>query len=234
MSQRHGKMEIFGIGTDIIECPRIGKMIEHHGELFLRRVYTEREIRYCQARKHAIEHFAGRWAAKEAILKAMGTGRSHGISWTNVEVRNGQDGRPQVLVCGAARETAVERGIGNILVSISHCRTYATAYALALGRPAAAPNPRVRHCRRPRELPRRQRRESANQVLMSSLIFASVASPGWRVPLHWGYWAHPRKKPRRLRRTSMGPPQSSQVSSTGTAFKSSACEDLAGLGCAAI
>ena len=128
-------MEIFGIGTDIIECPRIGKMIEHHGELFLRRVYTEREIRYCQARKHAIEHFAGRWAAKEAILKAMGTGRSHGISWTNVEVRNGQDGRPQVLVCGAARETAVERGIGNILISISHCRTYATAYALALGRP---------------------------------------------------------------------------------------------------
>ncbi len=89
-------MEIFGIGTDIIECPRIGKMIEHHGELFLRRVYTEREIRYCQARKHAIEHFAGRWAAKEAILKAMGTGRSHGIAWTNIEVRNGQDGRPQV------------------------------------------------------------------------------------------------------------------------------------------
>ena len=85
-----------GIGTDIIECPRIGKMIEHHGELFLRRIYTEREIRYCQARKHAIEHFAGRWAAKEAILKAMGTGRSHGIAWTNIEVRNGQGGRPQV------------------------------------------------------------------------------------------------------------------------------------------
>ena len=63
-------MEILGIGTDIIECPRIGKMIEQHGELFLRRVYTEREIRYCQSRKHAIEHFAGRWAAKEAILKA--------------------------------------------------------------------------------------------------------------------------------------------------------------------
>ena len=140
-------MEILGIGTDIIECPRIGKMIEHHGELFLRRVYTEREIRYCQARKHAIEHFAGRWAAKEAILKAMGTGRSHGIAWTNIEVRNGHDGRPQVLVCGAARETAVERGIGDILVSISHCRTYATAYAIALGRPAPAPKPVEReHC----------------------------------------------------------------------------------------
>ena len=86
-------MEIFGIGTDIIECPRIGKMIEHHGELFLRRVYTEREIRYCQARKHAIEHFAGRWAAKEAILKAMGTGRT---PWNCLDQRRNQErtGRP--------------------------------------------------------------------------------------------------------------------------------------------
>ena len=128
-------MEILGIGTDIIECLRIGRMIENHGELFLRRIYTEREIRYCHSRKHAIEHFAGRWAAKEAILKAMGTGRSHGIAWTNIEVRNAQDGRPQVMVCGAAREIALARGIGDILISVSHCRTYATAYALAVARP---------------------------------------------------------------------------------------------------
>ena len=105
-----------------------------------RRVYTEREIRYCQARKHAIEHFAGRWAAKEAILKAIGTGWSRGISWTDLEVRNASGGQPHVLVCGAAKEIALQRGIGDILISISHCRTYATAYALALGlvRPAAA------------------------------------------------------------------------------------------------
>ncbi len=134
-------MDILGIGTDIVECPRIGKMIEQHGELFLRRIYTEREIRYCQARKHAIEHFAGRWAAKEAILKALGTGRSRGVAWTHLEVRNGLDGRPHVLVCGAAREVARERGIGEILVSISHCRTYATAYAMAVGRPSATPVP---------------------------------------------------------------------------------------------
>jgi holo-[acyl-carrier protein] synthase len=134
-------MEILGIGTDIVECPRIGKMIEQHGELFLRRVYTEREIRYCQARKHAIEHFAGRWAAKEAILKALGTGRSRGIAWTHVEVRNGPDGCPRVMVCGAAREIAREQGIGEILVSISHCRTYATAYAMALRRPVTQEKP---------------------------------------------------------------------------------------------
>jgi holo-[acyl-carrier protein] synthase len=126
-------MHILGIGTDIVECPRIGRMIEVHGELFLRRVYTDREIRYCQARKHAIEHFAGRWAAKEAILKAIGTGWSRGICWTDLEVRNTPGGRPRVLVRGGAKDAALERGIGDILVSISHCRTYATAYAMALG-----------------------------------------------------------------------------------------------------
>jgi holo-[acyl-carrier protein] synthase len=127
-------MVIIGIGTDIIECPRIGKMIEQHGELFLRRVYTEREIRYCQARKHAMEHFAGRWAAKEAILKAIGTGWTRGIAWTDIEVRNRPGGAPRVLVCGGAKEAALERSIADILISISHCRTYATAYALAVGR----------------------------------------------------------------------------------------------------
>lgn len=133
-------MKILGIGTDIVECPRIGKMIEQHGELFLRRVYTEREIRYCQARKHAIEHFAGRWAAKEAILKALGSGWARGICWTHLEVRNEPGGAPKVLVRGGAKDVAVQRGIGDILISISHCRTYATAYALALGQDQATPS----------------------------------------------------------------------------------------------
>lgn len=126
-------MDILGIGTDIIECPRIGKMVENHGELFLRRVYTDREIRFCQSRKHAIEHFAALWAAKEAILKALGTGWSHGVAWTDIEVRQGQRSQPRVLVAGEAKAMAIRLGIGDILVSISHCRTYATAYALALG-----------------------------------------------------------------------------------------------------
>ena len=133
-------MVIVGIGTDIIECPRIGKMVEQHGELFLRRVYTEREIRYCQAKKHATEHFAGRWAAKEAILKSIGTGWSRGISWTDLEVRNDFGGKPRVLVCGVAKQMMLERGIGDILITISHTRTYATAFALALARePASKP-----------------------------------------------------------------------------------------------
>jgi holo-[acyl-carrier protein] synthase len=135
-------MEIVGIGTDIVECLRIGRMIEEHGELFLNRVYTEREIRYCQARKRAVEHFAGRWAAKEAVLKCLGTGWRRGLAWTDMEIRNGHDGKPQVLLCGGAKDVAQALRIADIHISISHCRAYATAYAVAVGngvRPPAAP-----------------------------------------------------------------------------------------------
>ena len=133
-------MEILGIGTDIIECPRIGKMIEQHGELFLRRVYTDREIRYCQSRKHAIEHFAGRWAAKEAILKCLGTGWRRGLNWTDMEVRNDANGKPRVLMCGAAKDQAQALRISDILITISHCRAYATAYAVAVRGTPPPPN----------------------------------------------------------------------------------------------
>jgi holo-[acyl-carrier protein] synthase len=127
-------MHILGIGTDIVECVRIGQMIERHGELFLQRVFTDGEIRYCQERKQAMQHFAGRWAAKEAILKAIGTGWRRGISWRDVEVRNRRDGRPTVAVRGGAKEVMQDLGIADILITISHCRAYATAYAVALGR----------------------------------------------------------------------------------------------------
>src|SRR5438105_1747347 len=126
-------MEIVGIGADIVECLRIGRMIEQHGEMFLTRVYTPREIRYCQARKHSTEHFAGRWAAKEAILKCLGTGWRKGMCWTDLEVRNDPSGQPHVLLRGAAREQAQQMGISDLLLTISHCRAYATATAIAVG-----------------------------------------------------------------------------------------------------
>jgi holo-[acyl-carrier protein] synthase len=125
-------MEIVGIGTDIVECLRIGRMIEQHGELFLTRVYTEREIRYCQSRKHATEHFAARWAAKEAILKCLGTGWRRGLCWTDMEVRKEPGGQPRVLMRGAAKDHAQSLRISEILLSVSHCRAYATATAVAV------------------------------------------------------------------------------------------------------
>jgi holo-[acyl-carrier protein] synthase len=127
-------MNILGIGTDIVECLRIAQMIERHGELFLQRVFTPYEIAYCQDRKAATQHFAGRWAAKEAVLKAMGTGWTRGISWQDVEVRNEFGGKPHIVLGGGAREICGQAGVDHVMISISHCRHYATAYAVAVGR----------------------------------------------------------------------------------------------------
>lgn len=126
-------MNVLGIGTDIVECLRIARMIERHGELFINRVYTNWEIEYCRARKAATQHYAGRWAAKEAVLKALGTGWRRGISWRDVEVRNDPTGRPSVALRGGARDVVEQMGVRQMLISISHCRSHATAYALALG-----------------------------------------------------------------------------------------------------
>ena len=126
-------MQILGIGTDIIECLRIAQMIERHGELFIRRVYTEHEIAYCSTKKAATQHYAGRWAAKEAVLKALGTGWRRGISWRDVEVRNKPGGAPTIALRGGAKEVLEQSGIREMHISISHCRSHATAYAIAEG-----------------------------------------------------------------------------------------------------
>src|SRR6185437_4786 len=112
-------MEIVGIGTDIVECLRVGRMIEEHGELFLLRVYTEREIRYCQSRQRATEHFSAHWAAKEAILKCLGLPWRRGLSWTDMEVRIEGTNRPKVLLCGTARDIAQSQHIADIHLSLS-------------------------------------------------------------------------------------------------------------------
>ena len=125
-------MNVLGIGTDITEVLRIAQMIDRHGELFVGRVYTQAEIEYCRSRRMATQHFAGRWAAKEAVLKALGTGWRKGISWRDVEVLNGASGRPVATLKGGTLEIAERMGIRCILVSISHCRSHATAYAVAL------------------------------------------------------------------------------------------------------
>jgi holo-[acyl-carrier protein] synthase len=126
-------MNVIGIGTDIVEVLRIAQMIERHGELFLGRVFTPSEIEYCSSRKAAIQHYAGRWAAKEAVLKALGTGWARGISWQDIEVRNEAGGKPLIRLGGGAREECEKLRIADVMISISHCRSHATAYALALG-----------------------------------------------------------------------------------------------------
>jgi len=123
---------LISIGTDIIECVRIAQMIEKHGEVFLQRVFTQKEILYCSSRKAATQHYAGRWAAKEAVLKVLGTGWAKGIQWTDVEVVNEVSGAPVIKINGKAAEIAKERGIREVMITISHCRAYATAFATGI------------------------------------------------------------------------------------------------------
>jgi holo-[acyl-carrier protein] synthase len=126
-------MPILGTGIDIVECLRIAQMIERHGELFITRVFTDHEIEYCSARKAATQHYAGRWAAKEAVLKALGTGWRRGISWRDIEIRNDKSGAPTVKLRGGARDVMQQARIGRMHVTISHCRSFAVAYVVAEG-----------------------------------------------------------------------------------------------------
>ena len=91
------------------------------------------EIAYCAARKAATQHYAGRWAAKEAVLKALGTGWRRGISWRDIEVRNDRNGSPVIILGGGARDVMEQAGIRRLHVTISHCRCHAVAFVVAEG-----------------------------------------------------------------------------------------------------
>ena len=116
-------------GIDIIEVKRIEKVFSTH-ENFIRRVYTEDEIKYCQSKKNCFQHYAVRFASKEAVLKALGTGLRERMKWTDIETLNEESGRPYVNLYGRAKELAMEKNIGEISVSLSHCNDYAVAHAL--------------------------------------------------------------------------------------------------------
>ena len=127
-------MQIIGIGTDITECDRIARMIQRHPESFVPRVFTDAEIAYCsRGKRQSAEHFTGRWAAKEAILKALGTGWSSGITWLDIEILNEPGGKPYARLTGAAAEIARGKGITEIQISISHCISHAVAFAIVVG-----------------------------------------------------------------------------------------------------
>jgi holo-[acyl-carrier protein] synthase len=126
-------MAIVGHGIDIIETERIRRSVQEHGERFLDRVYTPAEQRYCaRNQKRYYEHLAGRFAAKEAVLKVLGTGWRGGIAWTDVEIVAAASGQPKVRLTGECERIAHEQGITGWHVSISHIETHATASAIGL------------------------------------------------------------------------------------------------------
>jgi len=118
------------VGVDLVEVPRLARLAAH--PVGLAGVLTERELRYCRSRPHPAEHLAARFAAKEAVLKALGTGLSQGIRWTDVEILKERGGRPLVVLHGAAEALAGRRRLLRIDVSLSHTAQLATAYAIAL------------------------------------------------------------------------------------------------------
>jgi len=125
---------IISCGVDICETERISKMIADHGDQFLSRTFTEEELGYCKGRVREAEHLAGRFAAKEAVLKALGTGWSAGISWLDVSVSILPSGEPRVTLSGRAEEVARERGVTNLHISLSHSHSYSVAMVVAEGR----------------------------------------------------------------------------------------------------
>lgn len=127
-------MEIVAHGIDLVDCPRIEKMMKEHGERFVKRVFTEKEQAYARANKNETEKLAGRFAAKEAVLKLMGTGWRGKIAWTDIEVVNNAAGQPEVTLGGEVKKIADKLGIKHISVSITHTANFAIASAVALAK----------------------------------------------------------------------------------------------------
>ena len=126
------EMEIVAHGIDLVDCPRIEQMIERHGERFIKRVFTADEQAYAQKNKNEVEKLAGRFAAKEAVLKLVGTGWRGRIAWTDIEIINNATGQPEVTLGGEVRKIADKLGIKHISVSITHTANFAIASAVAL------------------------------------------------------------------------------------------------------
>jgi len=132
-------MPIVGHGIDIVETSRIRKLVDEHGQHFLDRCFTPLEQQYCnQHPKRYYEHLAGRFAAKEAVLKVLGTGWSGKIAWTDMEVLNERSGKPGLTLSGECERLATEMGIKRWMISISNIETHATASAIGLRGTAAA------------------------------------------------------------------------------------------------
>jgi holo-[acyl-carrier protein] synthase len=119
-------------GIDLVDFPRIEEMIKRHEERFISRIFTSAEQAYADSNKNRIEKYAGRFAAKEAILKLIGTGWRGKIAWTDIEVRNSSSGQPQVTLYGEVKIIAEKLGITQISISITHTANFAIASAVAL------------------------------------------------------------------------------------------------------
>ena len=125
-------MLLLGIGIDVVEVSRIEESMAEFGDRFLNRIFTPTEQDYCQRQRRSAIHYAARFAAKEAVSKAFGTGIGKDVSWLDLEVVRKASGEPEVLLSGRAKEFASERRVTDIKISLTHAQHYAAANAVVM------------------------------------------------------------------------------------------------------
>ena len=125
-------MNIVGIGIDAVEIERFKKAAEERGDKFLKKIFTDKELEYADAKKASHIHMAGKFAAKEAVKKALPDGIEIGLNWFDIEILNNDDGKPYALLHGAAKRLQDKFNISQVFVSISHTRYLATSNAMVV------------------------------------------------------------------------------------------------------
>jgi holo-[acyl-carrier protein] synthase len=120
-------MSVLGIGVDLVECARIQHSLDRFGDKFLHRVFTEGEIAYSKSMKFPARHLAARFAAKEALSKAFGTGIGKAMGWKDIDVHKKPSGEPYVVLAGGAKQLAADRSVTNVLITLSHTDNHAMA-----------------------------------------------------------------------------------------------------------
>src|SRR6202023_2865151 len=126
-------MSVLGIGVDLVECSRIQHSLDRFGEKFLRRVFTDGEIEYSMSMKFPARHLAARFAGKEAVSKAFGTGIGKAMGWRNIDIQKKESGEPFVIFSGPAEELAAKRGVTSALITFSHTEQHAVACVVLEG-----------------------------------------------------------------------------------------------------
>lgn len=125
---------IAGTGIDIIEISRMKEAVEKWGDSFLTKIFTRREIIYSNSKRHSYQHFAARFAAKEAVIKAFGEPSKHPISWTDIEVLNDKEGKPVIAFHNGALKLRDRKKIKDVVISLSHSKEHAVANAILIKR----------------------------------------------------------------------------------------------------
>jgi holo-[acyl-carrier protein] synthase len=126
-------MSVIGIGVDLVECDRIQRSLDRFGDRFLHRVFTDGEIKYSMAMKFPARHLAARFAGKEAVAKAFGTGIGKAMGWRNIDIRKKESGEPFLAFSGPAEAYATERGVSSALITLSHTDHHAVACVVLEG-----------------------------------------------------------------------------------------------------